>query len=153
THIFTVNYIYDVPSISRKLGNNGFAAAILDNWQISGTTSYASGKPKNITIGSSTYSSTAATISLNAQCPVGSNQASTNQANGTQVCTPITDFTGGGINARPFMTCDPMQGDFGNDSTGTPRAFNVACFAKPFALGQIGNMPRNNVRMPSIFNN
>jgi len=71
----------------------------------------------------------------------------------TQTCTPITDFTGGGINARPFMTCDPMQGDFGVDSTGTPRAFNVSCFAKPFATGQIGNMPRNAVRMPSIFNN
>jgi hypothetical protein len=71
----------------------------------------------------------------------------------TKVCTPITDFTGGGINARPFMVCDPMKGDFGFDSTGTPRAFNVACFAKPFATGQIGNMPRNNVRMPAIFNN
>jgi hypothetical protein len=51
------------------------------------------------------------------------------------------------------MLCDPMEGDFGVDSTGTPRAFNVACFAKPFATGQIGNMPRNAIRMPSIFNN
>jgi hypothetical protein len=51
------------------------------------------------------------------------------------------------------MVCDPMKGDFGFDSTGTPRAFDVGCFAKPFATGQIGNMPRNNVRMPSIFNN
>ena len=153
THIFTINYIYDVPSISTHLGNNGFASAILDNWQISGTTSYASGKPKNITLNTQTFSSTAATISLGQPCPVGSNLTSSDAAKGIQVCTPITDFTGGGINARPFMICDPMKGDFGVDSTGTPRAFNVACFAKPFALGQIGNMPRNNVRMPSIFNN
>jgi hypothetical protein len=153
THILTINYIYDVPAVGQKLGNNAFARAVLDHWQISGTTSYASGKPKNITIGTSTYSSTAATISLGQQCPVGSNATSTNAGNGTQVCTPITDFTGGGINARPFMVCDPMQGDFGVDSTGTPRSFNVSCFAKPFATGQIGNMPRNNVRMPSIFNN
>jgi hypothetical protein len=82
---------------------------------------------------------------------VGSSLTSTTGE--TQVCTPISDFTGGGINARPFMVCDPTKGDFGFDSTGTPRAFNVACFAKPFAIGQIGNMPRNNVRMPSIFNN
>jgi len=150
THILTVNYIYDVPSISRHLGNNGFASALLDHWQISGTTSYASGKPKNIT---TTYSSTAATISLGQPCPANSTVTSTNNATGTQVCTPITDYTGGGINARPFMLCDPMKGDFGVDSTGTPRAFNVACFAKPTELGQIGNMPRNAVRMPSIFNN
>jgi hypothetical protein len=148
THILTVNYIYDVPAISRHLGNNGFAKAILDDWQISGTTSYASGKPKNLTV---TYSSTAATISLGQPCPVGSSVTATTAT--TQVCTPITDFTGGGINARPFMVCDPMQGDFGLDSTGTPRAFNVDCFAKPFATGQIGNMPRNAVRLPSIFNN
>ena len=153
THILTINYIYDVPAVGRKLGDNAFARAILDHWQISGTTSYASGKPKNITIANTTYSSTAATISLGQQCPVGSSVTSTNAGNGTQVCTPLTDFTGGGINARPFMICDPMQGDFGVDSTGTPRSFNVSCFAKPFAAGQIGNMPRNNVRMPSIFNN
>jgi len=148
THIFTVNYIYDVPRVSRHFGSNGFVAAVLDNWQISGTTSYASGKPKNIT---ATYSNTAAVISLAQQCPSGSSVTATTAT--TQTCTPITDFTGGGINARPFMTCDPMQGDFGVDSTGTPRAFNVSCFAKPFATGQIGNMPRNAVRMPSIFNN
>src|SRR4029453_308604 len=61
THIFTINYIYDVPKASVHLNDNKFAAAILDNWQISGTTSYASGKPKNITV---SYTSTAATISL-----------------------------------------------------------------------------------------
>ena len=148
THIFTINYIYDVPKASVHMNNNKFAAAILDNWQISGTTSYASGKPKNITV---TYSSTAATISLGQPCPVGSTLTSSTAT--TQVCTPITDFTGGGINSRMFMVCDPMKGDFGADSTGTPRSFNVACFAKPFATGQIGNQPRNNVRMPSIFNN
>ena len=151
THIFTIAYIYDVPALSRKLGNNKFAAAILDRWQISGTTSYASGKRKNITINASTYSTSAVTISANQPCPVGSNQTSVTAT--TKVCTPISDFTGGGINARPFMICDPMKGDFGVDSTGTPRSFNVACFAKPFELGQIGNMPRNNVRMPAIFNN
>jgi len=150
THIFTINYIYDVPSLSRKFGNNAFVGAIFDHWQISGTTSYANGKPKNV---SASYSSTAVTISLGQPCPVGSSLTSTNAGTGTQVCTPISDFTGGGINARPFIVCDPMKGDFGFDSTGTPRAFNTACFAKPFALGQIGNMPRNNVRMPSIFNN
>ena len=146
THILTVNYIYDVPSLGRKF-NNSFIGAIFDHWQISGTTSYATGKPKNVTF---SYSSTAVTISASSNCPVGSTQTSVTAT--TKVCTPITDFTGGGINARPFMVCDPMDGVFGADSTGTPRAFNVGCFAKPFATGQIGNMPRNAVRMPSILN-
>jgi|KBSSwiStaDraftv2_1062776.scaffolds.fasta_scaffold27823_2 hypothetical protein len=150
THIFTINYIYDVPALSRKFGNNGFVSAIFDNWQISGTTSYASGKPKNVTV---TYSSTAATISLSQPCPAGSTETGTNIGTGQKTCTPISDWTGGGINARMFVTCDPMRGDLGVDSTGTPRSFNIGCFAKPTALGQIGNQPRNNVRMPSIFNN
>ena len=30
---------------------------------------------------------------------------------------------------------------------------NVGCFARPTRLGDIGNMPRNSFRMPSIFNN
>jgi Carboxypeptidase regulatory-like domain/TonB-dependent Receptor Plug Domain len=153
THIFTFNYIYDIPALSRRMNNNKFVAAVFDNWQIAGTTSYASGKPKNLTV---TYSSTAATISFGQPCPVGSTAATRTPAQiaaGTVACTPLTDFTGGEVNARPFVVCDPMKGDFGVDSTGTPRAFNTACFVKPFAAGQIGNMPRNSVRMPSIFNN
>ena len=119
THILTVNYIYDVPKLSRKL-NNGFVKAIFDNWQLSGTTSYASGKPKNITV---TY-------------------------NGG-----ITDITGGEINARPNTICDPMRNISGFDPTGTPYVVNVSCFARPTRLGDIGNTPRNSLRMPSIFNN
>ena len=119
THILTVNYIYDVPKLSRKF-NNGFVKAVFDNWQLSGTTSYASGKPKNITV---TY-------------------------NGG-----VTDITGGEINARANTICDPMRNISGADPTGTPYVVNVNCFARPTRLGDIGNTPRNSLRMPSIFNN
>ncbi len=119
THILTVNYIYDVPKLSRKF-NNGFVKAIFDNWQLSGTTSYASGKPKNVTV---TY-------------------------NGG-----VTDITGGQINARPNTICDPMRNISGADPTGTPFVVNVSCFARPTQLGDIGNTPRNSLRMPSTFNN
>ncbi len=149
THILTINYIYDVPDLSRKW-NNGFVRAVLDNWQISGTTSFATGRPKNnIAV---TYTATAATISLSQTCPAGSTQTSTNAGAGTQVCTPITDFTGGTVNARPVMLCDPMKNISGADLKGTPYVINPTCFGKPSAIGQIGNMPRNNVRIPSIFN-
>jgi carboxypeptidase family protein len=119
THILTINYIYDIPNLSRKL-NNGFVKAIFDQWQLTGTTSYASGKPKNISV---TY-------------------------NGG-----VTDITGGQDNARPNTICDPMRNISGSDPTGTPYVVNVTCFARPTQLGDIGNTPRNSLRMPSIFNN
>jgi hypothetical protein len=150
THIFTLNYIYDFPSLSRRLNNNRLVKAVFDNWQLSGTTSYATGRPKNnIAI---TYTATAATITLGQPCPAGSTVTSTNAGAGTQVCTPTTDFTGGTVNARPVMLCDPTKGISGADSKGTPYVINVACFGKPSAIGEIGNMPRNNVRIPSTFN-
>ena len=149
THIFTVGYIYDVPKLSRRW-NNGAVRAVFDNWQISGTTSYATGRPKN-NIGV-TYTATAATISLGQSCPTGSILTSTNTTTKTQVCTPLTDFTGGTVNARAFITCDPSKGASGVDSTGSAYVINVGCFAKPTGLGQIGNMPRNPVRIPPVFN-
>jgi hypothetical protein len=152
-HILTINYIWDVPRLS-KVWNNGFIKAIFDKWQVSGTTSYASGKPKNL---SYTFSGTTINISPGNACPSGTIQGSPITGTGTTAglipCTPITDYTGGQENARAFLTCDPLQGASGTDGSGTPYVFNVNCFAKPTALGQIGDAGRNNVRLPSIFNN
>ena len=108
THIFTVNYIYDVPSLSPRLGNNRFVGAVFDHWQISGTTSYATGKPKTFGTGTGLNWTFA----------------------GTASAANITDFTGGDINARPV----------------------VICFAKPGTPGAIGNLQRNLIRLPAIFN-
>src|SRR6267142_2824607 len=56
THIFTLAYIYDVPGLGKRF-NSSILRAILDNWQISGTTSYVTGRPKNNL--SVTYTATA----------------------------------------------------------------------------------------------
>ncbi len=64
----------------------------------------------------------------------------------------LTDFTGGTVNARPNILCDPTKNVSGADPTGSAFVINTACFAAPTALGQIGNMPRNSVRIPAIFN-
>ncbi len=40
-----------------------------------------------------------------------------------------------------------------HDPTGLAFVINTGCFANPTRLGEIGNSPRNGVRMPSIFNN
>jgi len=142
-HILTLNYIYDVPGLGRKWNNRG-VRLLFDNWQISGTSSFVGGKPKNITVG---YTAGTATITAGQPCPAGSFQTS------ATVCTMISDFTGGQVNARPNVLCDPMSGVSGSDSAGTPYVINKGCFAPPTALGQIGNMGRNFVRMPNIFNN
>ena len=143
THILTVNYIYDIPGLSRRW-HNGLVKLLFDNWQISGTTSYVSGKPKDLSV---SYTSGTVTVTAGQICPKGSIQTS------ATVCTMITDFTGGSINATPNVICDPMKGTSGNDSSGMKYVINVACFANPTRLGEIGNTPRNAVRMPSIFNN
>ncbi len=143
THILTINYSYDVPKIGPH--RNGFLKAIANNWQISGTTSYATGRPKNNI--SVTYTSGTATITAGQICPPGSIQTS------ATVCTMITDFTGGQVNARPVILCDPTKDVTGADNTGLSYVVNRSCFSNPTGLGQIGSMPRNPVRIPSIFNN
>jgi hypothetical protein len=143
THIFTLAYIYDIPKLSQHW-NNGVVRAIFDNWQLSGTTSYATGRPKNLTV---TYTAGTATITAGQQCPPGTFQTS------STVCTMITDFTGGQVNARPNVICDPAKGASGFDSTGSALVINTGCLTNPTALGQIGNSPRNSVRIPSLFNN
>jgi hypothetical protein len=49
-HILTINYAYEVPSVSR-VWNNGFAKAVLDNWQVSGITSLLSGTRNGFSYG------------------------------------------------------------------------------------------------------
>jgi len=144
THILTGNYIYDIPKLSRKFGDNGVIKAIFDDWQLSGTSSYATGRAKNLTV---SFTSGTANITAGQGCPAGSVLTS------ATVCTMLTDFTGGTVNARPNIICDPSKGATGSDLTGSAYVINVGCFANPTGLGQIGNMPRNAVRIPSIFNN
>jgi hypothetical protein len=51
THAFTATYIYDLPKLGRKLGDNRFSRAAFDGWQISGITSFISGNPFELGVG------------------------------------------------------------------------------------------------------
>ena len=88
THILTINYSYDVPSVSKK--RNMFVRG-LNNWQISAPLRTRRAPKNNISV---TYTSGTATITAGQTCPPGSIQTS------ATVCTMITDFTGGQVNAR-----------------------------------------------------
>lgn len=50
-HAFTATYIYDLPKLGRKLGDNRFTRALLDGWQVSGITSLISGNPFELGVG------------------------------------------------------------------------------------------------------
>jgi hypothetical protein len=50
THIFTLNYIYKIPSLSRYW-DNAVGRAIFDGWELSGVTSFISGQPLGIGYG------------------------------------------------------------------------------------------------------
>lgn len=47
THNFVLNYLYDLPKLS-KFANNAAVRAVFDNWQISGLTTFTSGAPLGI---------------------------------------------------------------------------------------------------------
>jgi hypothetical protein len=64
----------------------------------------------------------------------------------------VTDITGGQNNARPNIICDPNRNPGTTDPTGTPYLIDTSCFARPTTLGDIGNMGRNQIRLPSTFN-
>ncbi len=44
-HILALNWVWDLPSASKRLGNNLVAKAILDNWRIAGVATFSSGTP------------------------------------------------------------------------------------------------------------
>jgi hypothetical protein len=137
-----VNYIWDIPLFNK--GGNGFMRALLGGWILSGTTSFATGKPKDVAV---SYSSGSVAISSGQTCPAGS-FLSPYAAN---TCVAITDFTGGSTNAFPFVVCDPTEAT-GNDPDGTPLFANEDCFVHPTKIGDLGDRARNRLRRPSIFN-
>ena len=44
THVFVANYVYDIPKLSR-FWNNAVSRQVLDRWELSGVTTFASGFP------------------------------------------------------------------------------------------------------------
>ena len=47
THVFVFNYLWDLPKAS-KAWDNGFSRIVLDNWQLSGIVTMASGTPRGV---------------------------------------------------------------------------------------------------------
>ena len=128
-HVAVINYTWDVPKGS-ALWNNGFARALLDNWQISGLTTFASGNPVNV----------AFTTTDGADITGGGD--TTRFAGGPGATSPPA---GSGV---PVLVGNP---NLPSDQRGLNAWFNTSAFARP-ARGNPGNSPKDVVRGPGINN-
>jgi hypothetical protein len=141
THIFTANYIWDIPGLSR-LWDKKIVKSVFDGWQLSGTTSLVTGTPESVNVD---YESGTINIAAGQSCPAGTVQT------GPTACSLITDFTGGEVNARMFVTCNPNN-RAPNAADGTPVLIDISCLSRPTEKGQIGNASRNLIRRPGLIN-
>jgi hypothetical protein len=108
TQSLVLNYIYDLPSLSRKgFLDNAVARVALNNWQLSGITSFSSGAPINVTYSVFNVGAT----SLN------------RQITGSEDVAP-----------RPVLTCNP---NLGMGDRNNLAFINTSCIAEA-AKGSIG---------------
>ena len=123
THVAVINYTWDLPKVSSHW-NNTITRGLLDNWQISGLTSFASGVPVNVTW----------TAADNADITGGGDVArATNVAAGNLV--PL--LVGDAILPKGQRTLNQW--------------FNTAAFARP-PRGNPGNSPKDVIRGPGVSN-
>ena len=128
-HVAVINYTWDLPKGSR-MWNNAVGRALLDNWQISGLTTFASGNPVYVVF----------TTTDGADITGGGD---TTRFNGGPGAT--TPTAGAGV---PLLVGDP---NLPADQRGLLAWFNTAAFARP-PRGDPGNSPKDVVRGPGIDN-
>ncbi len=120
THVAVINYTWDLPDAS-KMWNNKVVAALLDGWQLSGITAFASGTPPAI------------------------GATGTTPTNGfTLQNADNVDLMGGGDGTRLVMTGDPTLS--GGDRS-LDRWFDTSVFRRA-ARGEIGNAGKDVIRLP-----
>ena len=107
THLFTVNYTYDLPHASKLLPNPVVKVA-LDNWQVSGITTFSSGNPDNISL----------SLSDNADLVGGGDGVRANL-----IADPRIPHDMRGFNElfNPAAFARPAKGDAGNVGSGIVR--------------------------------
>jgi hypothetical protein len=120
-HVAVVNYTWDLPKGS-SLWNNAVARALLDNWQISGLSTFASGTPINVTF----------TTTDGADITGGGDTIRATGATGNV----------------PILSGDAT---LPSDQRSLLAWFNTAAFARP-ARGNPGNSPKDVVRGPGVNN-
>lgn len=118
-HVLVINYVYNLPSASRRLGDNRVARGLLDNWQLSGISQFVSGTPFE--------------LSLTGLGNLGARLVGSPTANAGNLS---------GLQPRFLLVGDPHADGGTNGSQ-----INPAAFAVP-AVGDTGPYPRNYLRSP-----
>jgi hypothetical protein len=94
THIFNFSYNYNFPKFARGAFDNKFGRGLLNGWQMSGITTYQSGRPIRIKFGGAAQSTSALYAYLGHTVTAGGN---TGQASGIAPLfsrNPVTGNTG-----------------------------------------------------------
>jgi len=134
TQIFTANYIWDIPRLSR-LWDRALARALFDGWQLSGTTSLVTGTPKSVSV---TYSGgttdyTGGTVNAHPFVICNPNHQVANAPDGTPVLIDAACFQ------RP--TARGEIGNAGRNMLRLPGVFNSdLAFFKNIHLGEKRNL-------------
>jgi hypothetical protein len=129
THVAVINYTWDLPQASARW-NNAFTRAVLDNWQLSGLTTLASGTPVYVTF----------TTVDGADITGGGDVTRFNGGPGA-----VTPTAGSGV---PNLVGDP---NLPSSQRSLTQWFNTAAFARP-AKGDPGNSPKDVIRGPGVTN-
>jgi hypothetical protein len=126
-HVAAINYTWDLPKASAKW-NNAVTRALLDNWQLSGLSIFASGNPVYVVF----------TTTDGADITGGGD--TTRFTGGPGATTPTA---GAGV---PLLVGDPNL-----SGRGLLAWFNTAAFARP-PRGNPGDSPKDVVRGPGVTN-
>jgi hypothetical protein len=120
-HVLVINYVYNLPKLSRFVGGNVFTRNIFDNWQISGISQFVTGTPFDLSL-----------TGLGAQ---GARLLGTPTATGT---------TGSLSGQQPrFLLNGPLNYSYGP----TGLVVDTSQFTVP-GIGYTGSYPRNYLRNP-----
>ena len=118
-HVLVINYVYNLPKASGRLGNHWLARGLFDNWQLSGISQFVTGTPFELSL--------SGLGNLGARL-VGAPTGNTGNLSGQQ--------------PRFILVGDPQASGGTNGLQ-----INPAAFAVP-AVGNIGPFPRNYLRNP-----
>ena len=129
THVAVINYVWDLPRASARW-NNAVVRGVLDNWQLSGLTTVASGTPVYVTY----------TTVDGADITGGGDTSRFNGGPGA------ANPTAGSL--VPNLIGNPTLPSSQRSLT---QWFNTGAFARP-ARGDAGNSPKDVVRGPGVTN-
>jgi hypothetical protein len=128
-HVVVVSYMYEVPGGGHLFNNSGIARAILDNWRVSGISTFASGGRGDIT----------ATYSPDFDYSGGGEICGGINPNATGFRTRGTDglYGAGDIGQRPYNVVGEIELPRGDRSV--DQWFNTAAVQPATGRGDVGN--------------